>query len=1799
MRRFLQSALLLLAVLIPFAASATRSMSISSTLCDDGISTFFYGSDLMCRDLRANVTITNTGDEDLNVGDEDYTFTINYYYSYSGWGTPTPTYTYGPFPIPEALAVGESKTFEFTVPEFNGYEVYNSSYGSAKRWNIVENVSGKSAQFAGTNITILPKANTTGTSLSSSTLYYNDENKISGLTVTVKFRNNTAEDMHVGDTDYTVDVFWYKSSSSYDNPDETITVATADIPQDCPAGQTISFTVDIPEFDVSPILALFDEGTTDMRTPFRTRENINGTFSIAWADIKPTIPEHSLVQETSNTLLFSTSAPTIKSYGFITEDQTLKFRMRTTGGAPVHVTSIDVPDGVTITPTEFTLPGLATAPATDDQYQLLTLTISADQPRVVNGLVTFHIEGADDDSFTVQAIVPDPTKLFEDFELPDGASLSTYIPQGWVTINGPEGNSKWEMEDISAYYAGGAKLKTNDNDKYAMKNSLVEYWQKLVTPRVHVNAGETMSFDALARTKGSNLSVWYSADRVNWTQAANIVYVDKESTEPTTDWAWEYSKTYSSDFVPERGTYVVDNIPEGDWYIAFQAGYAYINNVYGFTPNPATHDVIINSADIPAQSTINQALTVSLSATNLGATDEAEGTYSVKVYYDGKEIAAADTPAWTSGESLDFSATFYPHETGAHTVFAEIVVGDATIRTAETTVNLKPETASVELTIGTYSKTSSSVPHNLNYVSSESQILAKADYLAQYGLTEGAKIVGIKFPCYTSYDLIHNSRYKVAMKSTEQTALTTSTPIDFEDSDVKYLNDSYQLIYSSNSGANAPIYMTAATFDQPYVYDGGNLAILTQLVRHSDYKSATYLATGEITDGCLYRYKDTSQGEGDWDANYADLATESWGISSAAYPIFVLELDKTPASLDGTLYGGDNQPIPNQEIILTSVNGQAVYRGTTDENGQYHIEVFQPEWEYGATIDNPDNKWYCSRDEFSFTDGQSTASDIHLEGFSDTRDYCISISAVTNDGGSVAGKSFSLSSDRFELQYPTEETVFDENGKCVIFVYGGRHTLSINIDGYKPLTAKFSVNTEYHGVFSLEEDIVTPYGLTADINHNIYTGSNDVTITWNREQAVFADDFESYEPFALEFQPWSGIDADNSPAVALTGQYPNAALNNYGQIINPFAVSPMWDIKYNYTLAPHSGSQYVGFVQRANNSTGNDWIITPDIEVGDNNVLRFFARSADAGKSHIAVGISTAEEPTAADFTTISDGNYLSIGYEEWTPVTIDLSDYAGQTVKVGIHDVSPTGNIMAMIDDIFVGRINDAAQAIARRVAARSPQYPNETFIISLNGKDVATTDGYSFTIGNMQPGTHTIGVRAKFTTGESPEVTTSVTISKADYAAVNFGVTTNNNVTPDDIKVELMGEGNVYTLSVADGVAAAKSLPKGKYTASIEVPYFQPFVEEFDLADDYSTAIVLQETIVKPFNITADSEETELGIFDVTFNWNKDLGFTDSFEEYDDFATGSFGDWTTIDNNVEVSYPISLGGQIVNFPGASTLQAPASVPPMVFNPEATEPSMGEDPGVAAPTGKKTVIFMGPQYAKADKWLISPAINVREDYVWSVTAKSYDYYLETLELCISTTDTDPASFTVLDAVQPTHEMWTKYSLDLSEYAGQDVYLAVHCTSNDGFIVQIDDFTVSREDSSDTAAGYVIDYSVALDDAEAATTTETTFVANGVAEGEHTFRVTANYYSGSSDEATYVFGLTSGVADALSGIVKVQGLKGAISIDASADASIAIIDAAGRVLTAESITAGAHTFAANAGVYVVTVGTKAVKVLVK
>ena len=321
--------------------------------------------------------------------------------------------------------------------------------------------------------------------------------------------------------------------------------------------------------------------------------------------------------------------------------------------------------------------------------------------------------------------------------------------------------------------------------------------------------------------------------------------------------------------------------------------------------------------------------------------------------------------------------------------------------------------------------------------------------------------------------------------------------------------------------------------------------------------------------------------------------------------------------------------------------------------------------------------------------------------------------------------------------------------------------------------------------------------------------------------------------------------------------------------------------------------------------------------------------------------------------------------------------------------------------------------------------------------------------------------------------------------------------------------------------------------------------------------------------------------------FQWNQDLGFSDSFETYEDFSS-NFGDWTVLDLDKMPVYPIALGdiSNVISFPGSGTAESPAATKTMVFNPYKTTPSMESDPNILAPDGKKTVIFFSSQRAESDDWLISPIFKIHENYVWQVTAKAYDMFPEFIEFAISTSK-EPETFAVIDKVQLTKE-WTEYSIDLSAYAGQEVYLGIHYITNDGFLSQIDQFYVGPDKEAGNAAtvGLVDHYEVMLDNVVVAQPATNQFLFEDVTEGAHTASVKAVYKSGESETASITFNAVSGINELLAGN-KITGCRGYISCELAEQASIRVYDASGKLVASDLYEAGTSTIQVPAGIYIV------------
>lgn len=770
-----------------------------------------------------------------------------------------------------------------------------------------------------------------------------------------------------------------------------------------------------------------------------------------------------------------------------------------------------------------------------------------------------------------------------------------------------------------------------------------------------------------------------------------------------------------------------------------------------------------------------------------------------------------------------------------------------------------------------------------------------------------------------------------------------------------------------------------------------------------------------------------------------------------------------------------------------------------------------------------------------------------LTAVAQQRDKQLHIVVTTEVGENLEGVSISLTQTDYSLGYGTLQ--LNAEGKCDVKVYAGNHNLTVSHAGFTPVSRDFNVpedGNETTVTVNLTEETRDPYALTATVIHNAYTGEDRVALGWNREAPAFFDNFESYSPFAIEFGGWTGIDADEAAAAALQGDYSNRGVKQYAQIINPLAVEPAWWYDYP-VLRPYGGKQYVGFTRTSSGAANDDWLVSPAITIGTDNILSFMAKAADMYREPFMVYITTkTDSPTKDDFVRLDKGNYESVDYTRWQKFSYDLSAYAGQDIKFAIRYIANagvSGAFMLMVDDVFVGQQPlDESSAKAKRAATRSPKNPNETFHIYQDGTEIGTTEGYNFTTGRLADGNYTFGVQAKYKAAVSNMVTVETSISSANYVKVEFEVTADSKCTVDGQVINLTNtdNGEAYSVTVADGKAAIVALPKGTYIVNITEEAFSEYEQTLVADTDKKMDITLTDHIIDPYNITADVAKDDAGAFTVGLKWNQELLFKDSFEDYDDFATGSFGEWTSIDNDKKAVYPIQLGSSIINFPGASIPSQPAAIAPMVFNPLHTTPAMyPADPAVKAPTGDKTVIFFSPQQGRADKWLISPEITVREGYVMKVTAKSYnDMYPETFEFCIATDGTSTDDFTVLSKAEgmPSSQ-WNEYTTPLTGYEGRTVRLAVHYTSYDTFFAQLDDFTVGLENGGNTFIDYgnVDHFVIYLDGTKVAESETSAYNLTGVPEGDHTIGIQAIYKNGESGVTYYTLAVT-GIARVKAGM---------------------------------------------------------------
>ncbi|MFO7864978.1 MAG: carboxypeptidase regulatory-like domain-containing protein [Salinivirgaceae bacterium] len=273
---------------------------------------------------------------------------------------------------------------------------------------------------------------------------------------------------------------------------------------------------------------------------------------------------------------------------------------------------------------------------------------------------------------------------------------------------------------------------------------------------------------------------------------------------------------------------------------------------------------------------------------------------------------------------------------------------------------------------------------------------------------------------------------------------------------------------------------------------------------------------------------------------------------------------------------------------------------------------------------------------------------------------------------------------------------------------------------------------------------------------------------------------------------------------------------------------------------------------------------------------------------------------------------------------------------------------------------------------------------------------------------------------------------------------------------------------------------------------------------ADVTGLEFSVEEIIVEPYGLVVSQDGDA-----ANFSWNNAMGFTDDFESYEDFIFENIGDYTQVDED---------GGPTYGFQGVTFPNAEYTGSFIVFNPSQTTPAL-EDPEFQPYSGSKYLVCFASTTPPNSDWLITPEVSAAAGTQVSFMAKSItdEYGLERFKVAVSTTGTNPADFTVISDGEYVEAPldWTEFAFDLSDYAGQNIHIAIQCVSNDAFMFMVDDLTIGMTKGKGKAFN---GYTVYLDGNEEATgVSETNYTFEGLGVGTYTAGVKAIYDSGESD----------------------------------------------------------------------------------
>ena len=861
------------------------------------------------------------------------------------------------------------------------------------------------------------------------------------------------------------------------------------------------------------------------------------------------------------------------------------------------------------------------------------------------------------DNMTVSGDVVAEDRFFADFENLEEAMADWYAPVG---------SDSWSVGEYSS--SPDERLRTTSGNTYWPEYNINDGrlsngrnntpGHELYSPLMQFAEGDKISFYAAKKTNYGNdvkLIVSYSADRTNWTELGTITPTVAGTEVNAFPGVGQYSGASGQNML-KRFEF---DMPAGNYYISFTAGYVLVDNFVGGKLVEVPYDIVPESAAAGKTKMVNNPLTFSASFRNINTVDvEAEGQV-VTLYANGEAVATAEAQVIEAGEAVTYEFEYVPHVSGETALYAEIAIGDYTVKSQEVSVTVQEEAAINEVQVGEVTNSSSDIPLRLNYCNSKSEFIYTSDDLN--GL-KGNKIVKIAYPYYKTAAVHKAEKVTIWLQNTDDKVVGnayTST------NDMTKVYEITGVVNGANVESGGYTFETAGTgiedmsvmefvLDEAFDYDPTkNLRVTIQsLAPNGEWKQVYFGRTGDKDRVTRYHGIDSRP----------SFESGAGSNTTGGMPVIILSTEKELTPVTGTVKDSfTGEPIEGAVVKVQAKDEDVYYEAETDADGAWSMVLYRDDLEY--TVSATAQGYYASEATELNTE---EANDIALLPIYDFKVTVIGpdatalagvdvylTAAAAEDDDEAAGVADEAAEDTEDAEEAEETEVIkattDDNGVATFEALPfGTYTVSIPEPGVYV--------TPYEGTVEHKDNV----GVTINLGERHYDFK--VTVTGDDEDATPIEGVAVYVTPMVEDEENA---EETEGLVAVTG----------ADGVATFEALPLGKYEVSILNAGYLYKTYSGLAEHKDNDG-----VTIALE---ENVLNPTGGTAEVvttateGKFDVelAWGLEDIEDPSEYDYfgyTFTVEVNGEKAGEAEETAYTLEGLGAGKYTAK--ITAVSPSG---------------------------------------------------------------------------------------------------------------------------------------------------------------------------------------------------------------------------------------------------------------------------------------------------------------------------------------------------------------------------------------------------------------------------------------------------------------------------------------------------------------------------------------------